>query len=92
MSDNRITIVMLKITSADKYNDKAQYPYAVKINDNDSTGLTKESWVLTDKELLVNGNNKLYLMGHLSEQDLKIFKTIHNIAVINNSVSKLSYD
>ncbi len=68
------------------------FAYVVKISDNNCTGLKKESWVLTDKELIVNGNNKLHLLGHLSDQDLKLVKTLHNIAVINNSISRLSYD
>lgn len=92
VSANRITIVMLKISSVNKYDDSAKYPYAVKIQDISSAGLAKDSWVLTDKELIVNGNNKLYLKGHLSDIDLETVKLLHKAAQINNCIVRLNYD
>lgn len=92
MSENKITIVMLKITSKEQYDDIKKYPYAVKIQDTDLAGLTKNSWVLTNKELVVNGKNKLYLRGHLSDVDLETVKIVHEAAKVNNCIKQLNYD
>lgn len=92
VSEDQITVVSLKISSVEKYENVEKYPYAVEIMDTASAGLTKRSWVLTNKVLSVGTNNKLVLRGHLSESDYKKVELYYSLAVMDDAVTKQTFD
>jgi hypothetical protein len=81
--NGKTKVVLLKISSVEKYKDIKKYPYAYKIRDLNQSGLPKPSYVLTDKELLVPDNTNCEGIGRLSEYDLKMVNVLHNKAVMD---------
>ena len=92
ISNEKITAFALKVTSSEKYQDTSKYPFSVEVTDLQIAGLSKPSWVLTDKELRINKNCKLYLRGHLADNDLEKVKMIRQVAVISGRVTQQDYD
>jgi hypothetical protein len=91
-SSKTTKVVMLKISSVDKYNDVNKYPYAYKIKDLDISGLPKPSYVLTDKELIVPNDTNCEGVGRLSERDLKNVNILHNKAVLDRKNISQMYE
>ncbi len=91
--ENRKTkVVLLKISSVEKYKDTKKYPYAYKIKDLQQSGLPKTSYVLADKELLLPDNTQCEGTGRLSLNDLKAVNALHNLAVLANTQTTLNYE
>ena len=84
---SEITLIALKISSSKKFLNGSNF-YAIEISDLESAGLKKQSWVLTNKELVVNINNKFTYLGTLSELDLEKVKAYHKLALNKCIVSK----
>lgn len=86
-NDKIAVVLALKVTSV-----KKDYCYAVEISDLKSAGLSKSSWVLTDKELSINiKENNVKVLGHLSENDNEHVFTTYEIATLNNAKTCLSF-
>lgn len=84
-ANGKTKVVMLKVSSQGKYINVAKYPYAYKIKDTKNAGLDKDSYVLTNKELLVLDSVSCVCKGQLSTQDLKMVNTLHNKAVMDRN-------
>lgn len=82
--NGKTRVVLLKISSVEKYQNSKKYPYAYKIKDLEQSGLPKPSYVLADKELLVPDNTQCEGTGRLSMSDLKAVNTLHNLAVLES--------
>lgn len=89
--NGKTKVILLKISSVEKYQDSKKYPYAYKIKDLQQSGLPKESYVLADKELLVPDNTQCEGTGRLSLGDLKTVSALHNLAVLANKQRILNY-
>lgn len=89
--NGKTKVVLLKISSVEKYEDSNKYPYAYKIKDLQQSGLSKTSYVLADKELLVPDNTQCEGMGRLSLGDLKAVNALHNLAVLANRQTIQNY-
>lgn len=85
-------VVLLKVSSVEKYKDSKKYPYAYRIKDLKQSGLTKMSYVLADKELLVPDDTQCEGLGRLSLGDLKAVNILHNLAVLKNRQTAQNYD
>ncbi len=89
--NGKTKVILLKISSVEKYQDSKKYPYAYKIKDLQQSGLPKESYVLADRELLVPDNTQCEGTGRLSLGDLKAVSALHNLAVLANKQRILNY-
>jgi mRNA-degrading endonuclease toxin of MazEF toxin-antitoxin module len=89
--NGKTKVVLLKISSVEKYSDAKKYPYAYKIRDLTQSGLPKPSYVLTDKELLVPDHTKCEGIGRLSQYDLKMVHVLHNKAVLDKKNTTQTY-
>ena len=90
--NGKTKVVLLKISSVEKYEDSKKYPYAYKIKDLQQSGLPKASYVLADKELLVPDNTQCEGAGRLSLNDLKAVNALHNLAVLANRQTTQNYE
>lgn len=89
--NGKTKVVLLKISSVEKYEDSKKYPYAYKIRDIQQSGLPKISYVLADKELLVPDDTQCEGTGRLSLSDLKAVNVLHDLAVLANSHTTQNY-
>lgn len=89
--NGKTKVVLLKVSSVEKYEDSKKYPYAYKIKDLQQSGLPKTSYVLADKELLVPDNTQCEGAGRLSLGDLKAVNALHNLAVLANRQTTQNY-
>ena len=90
--NGKTKVVLLKISSVEKYEDSKKYPYAYKIKDLQQSGLPKTSYVLADKELLVPDNTQCEGTGRLSLRDLKAVNALHNLTVLANRQTIQNYE
>lgn len=90
--NGKTKVVLLKISSVEKYKDYKKFPYAYKIKDLQQSGLPKTSYVLADKELLVPDDTQCEGMGRLSLSDLKAVNALHNLAVLANRQTTQDYE
>lgn len=79
---NTTAVVLLKISSVNKYADSKKYPYAYKIKDLNGTGLKKASFILTNKELQISNKTPCKAIGRLAQNELRIITALHNKAVL----------
>ena len=89
--NGKTKVVLLKISSVEKYEDAKKYPYAYKIQDLQQSGLPKTSYVLADKELLVPDDTQCEGTGRLYIRDLKAVNTLHDLAVLANRQTIQNY-
>ena len=89
--NGKTKVVLLKVSSVEKYEDSKKYPYAYKIKDLQQSGLPKTSYVLADKELLVPDNTQCEGAGRLSLGGLRAVNALHNLAVLANRQTTQNY-
>ncbi len=90
--NGKTKVVLLKVSSVEKYEDSKKYPYAYKIKDLEQSGLPKISYVLADKELLVPDNTQCEGIGRLSVNDFKAVNVLHNLAVLTKKQMTQDYE